>query len=167
MVLVVSDSSVLIHLASIDRIPLLCELFEHLLIPSAVWQEVVQQGGRRPGVQEITDARQSGWLEVASPANRAILQLLQRELDDGEAEAIALALERCADLLLMDESEGRRIAALYGVATTGTLGLLIRAKQTGKLPALKPELDALRHHGHFWIKRSLYTDALRAVGESA
>lgn len=165
MALVMSDSSALIHLASINRIPLLKQLFDRLLLPPAVWQEVVAQGGGRAGVKEVKQAQQAGWIEVVTPANMLVLQLLKRELDDGEAEVIALALERRAHLILMDESEGRRVAEVYGLSKTGTLGLLIRAKQAGYIPSLKTELDNLLQQGHFWIKDSFSAAALRAVGE--
>ncbi|GAK57287.1 hypothetical protein U27_04252 [Candidatus Vecturithrix granuli] len=165
MDLVISDSSVLIHIASIHRISLLKKLFHHLLLPPAVWQEVVEQGGDRAGVNEVRQAQQAGWIEIATPGNILVLKLLKRELDAGEAEVIALALERQATLIFMDEAEGRRVAEVYGLSKTGTVGILIRAKQAGYITSLKTELDNLLHQGHFWIKDTLYSAVLKAVGE--
>lgn len=94
-----------------------------------------------------------------------MLQLLRRDLDDGESEVIALAVEQRADLVLLDESDARRTADLYSLSKTGIVGLLIRAKQEGHIDSLKVELDRLLHQGGFWINERLYERALNAVGE--
>ena len=95
----------------------------------------------------------------------ALLRLLGRDLDEGESEVIALAVEQQAEMVLLDESDARRIADLYGLSKTGIIGLLIRARQDGHIDALKPELDNLLHQGGFWIDERLYEQALNAVGE--
>ena len=79
MPLAVSNSSPLIHLSLIGRINLL-RRFSCIHIPPAVWQEVVEQGGDRPGTTEIREARESGWLRVVEPSNRALVRLLEQEL---------------------------------------------------------------------------------------
>ena len=162
----ISDASTLIHLAKINRLALLKEFFECLTIPPAVWREVVEQGKGRSGVIEVEQARQAGWIAIVTPVDRALLKLLQRDLDDVESEVIALAIELDAKLLLLDESDARRIADLYSLSKTGIIGLLIRAKQAGYIESLKPELDKLLHPGGFWIEKKLYNRALNAVGES-
>jgi hypothetical protein len=91
---------------------------------------------------------------------------LQTKLDAGEAEAIALASELGASLLLMDESDGRNEARSLGLTVTGTLGVLLRAKQTGVLAALKPVLDTLIQQHCFRLGRALYEQALRQAGET-
>ncbi|RLC13689.1 MAG: DUF3368 domain-containing protein [Deltaproteobacteria bacterium] len=85
-------------------------------------------------------------------------------MDEGESEAIALAVCRNADLILLDESEARRIAELYNLSKTGVIGLLIRAKQEKLIDSLKTELDRLMEGG-FWIDQNLYNQALVATGE--
>jgi predicted nucleic acid-binding protein len=87
-------------------------------------------------------------------------------LDDGEAEVIALAIEKEANLVILDESEARRIAATFELPKTGAVGVLISAKLEGKIPRLRDELDKLRAPGGFWIEESLYQRALQAVGEA-
>lgn len=144
MDLVVSDSSVLIHLASIGRLILLKELYEHVTITPAVWKEVVEQGGSRAGAAEVTSAHQAGWIGVAALADQSLIRLLRRELEDGESETIALAIERQAALTLLDEAEARRIAEVYGLRKTGIVGILIRAKREGRIESLRTELDSLR-----------------------
>lgn len=165
MGLVISDSSTLIHLASIGRLALLKAFYSQIVVPPAVWREVVEQGKGRAGAGEVEQARRAGWIKVVAPVDEVLLQLLVRELDDGESEVIALAVERQASLVLLDESEARDIAELYGLAKTGVIGLLIRARQAGHIALLKPELDRLLHQGGFWIAKGLYERVLNAVGE--
>jgi hypothetical protein len=114
----------------VGRINLL-RRFSSVCIPPAVWQEIVEQGGSRPGAAEIRDARESGWLQVIEPSNKTLVRLLKQELHAGEAESIALALEVRPNVLLLDETEARRIAGLYGLPITGIIGLLIQAKHEG------------------------------------
>lgn len=162
---VITDSSVLIHLTKIGQLDLLRRLFGEIVITPSIWREVVERGDLRAGVSEVSQARTSGWIEVVAPTNDALLLLLKRELDDGESEAIALAVEKRADLILLDEGEARRIADLYGLAKTGVLGILIRAKREGHIASLKGELEKLRTLGGFWIDERLYQIALAACGE--
>jgi len=167
MVSVISDSSTLIHLAAIDRLDLLQTFFQRVTIPPAVWREVVEEGGGRAGAAEVAQARQAGWISLAEPTDSALLRLLKRDLDDGEAEAISLSLEQGAALLLVDETDAREIADLYDLPKTGAVGLLIRAKKEGLIKLLGPELDKLLHRGGFWIGEALYHRALEAVGEAS
>lgn len=165
MPLVISNASTLIHLAGIGRLALLKEFYGRITIPSAVWREVVEEGKGRAGAIEVEKALQVGWLEVVSPGDEPLLRLLRRDLDEGEAEVIALAVNRQADLVLLDESEARRIAELYGLVKTGVIGVLMRAKYEGKVQSLQAELDKLRHQAGFWIDDGLYHQALRTAGE--
>ena len=97
---IISDSSTLIHLARIDRLSLLREMFGAIAIPPAVWQEVVMEGKGRSGAQEVRTAQNSGWIQVVDVADKPLLKMLKSELDNGEAEAIALAVEMEADLIV-------------------------------------------------------------------
>lgn len=161
----VSDSSTLIHLALIGRLKLLQEYYDQVLIPPAVWREVVDEGQGRADAREVEDAAQSGWLKVVVPADEFLLRLLKRDLDEGEAEAIVLALEQKTAVILLDESEARKVAEMYGLHKTGVIGLLIRARLEGKIPLLRPELDRLRRVAGFWMGEDLYRHALQVVGE--
>lgn len=105
----ITDASTLIHLAGIGHLELLKEFHEKVIIPPAVWREVVTEGNDRPGSHEVRAARQSGWLEVVPPQNRALVELLKQELDEGEAETIALAVEQQAEVLFLDEADARRV----------------------------------------------------------
>jgi uncharacterized protein len=164
---VVSDASTLIHLANIGLLGVLKQFFAHVAVPPAVWTEVVVHGEGRPGAVEVEKAASSGWLTVETPGNRVFVRALCRDLDEGEAEAIALAAEKSASLILLDETEARRVADAYGVPKTRIIGLLIRAKREKVIELLKPELDRLVHQSGFWIDRGLYEHAFDSVGERA
>lgn len=86
--------------------------------------------------------------------DKKLVKLLQSSLDDGESEAIALSLEIGADLILLDDSDAREKARLYGLTITGTIGILLRAKKDKKITSLKESLLKLRGTG-FWINKSL------------
>lgn len=166
MPVVVSDSSTLIHLSAIGKLVLLREFYGKIIIPPAVWKETVEEGKGRAGAVEIKKACEDSWIEVVSPGDEALLRLLKRDLDEGESEAIALAVEREADVVLLDESDARRVADVFGLRMTGIVGLLIRARLEGKLAFLRQELDRLREEGGFWMSDNLYRRALKAVGEN-
>lgn len=163
--MVISDSSSLIHLSAIGRLSLLREFHGLVTIPPAVWHEVVDQGKGREGAREVEAAHQHGWIEVKTVQNNNLVRLLKRELDSGEAEVLALAIESQASLVLLDEAEARRIAGTFGLKKTGVIGILIRAKLEGKIERLQTELDNLRLKAGFWIDERLYRRALSEVGE--
>ncbi|MCL0080191.1 DUF3368 domain-containing protein [Dehalococcoidia bacterium] len=118
MLKVVSNSSPLIHLGKIGLLDLLAEQFNQILIPRAVWQEAVEEGGDEPDAKAIAAA---SWIKVQDVPSSPLLTTLLAFLDKGEAEAIALAMEIGADLILLDESDARRIAGLYNIRKTGLL----------------------------------------------
>ncbi len=136
-----------------------------IVIPPAVWEEVVVQGCERAGAAEVAQGKQDGWIEIQSATNFTLLRLLEHELDAGEAQTIALAIEQPDALVLLDESDARRIAAVYDLRKTGVIGVLIRAKHEGKIESLKTELDRLRGPGGFWIEDGLDRQALQSAGE--
>jgi predicted nucleic acid-binding protein len=165
MAAVVSDSSVLIGLAAIRQFGLLPLLYDEVLVPDAVWREVASSPPDSPGSTEATAACAAGWLNAAAAINRPLVTQLEATLDPGEAEAIALAVEREPSLLLIDESDGRRVARTMGVSLTGTIGVLLRAKAKGHFTALKPLLDELIERHHFRLHRDLYRQVLSESGE--
>lgn len=160
---VVSNTSPLINLSRIGQLDLLYRLHNELIIPQAVWNEIVVQGAGQVGAHEVQSAP---WIKTQNVANIPLVRTLQRELDAGEAEAIALALELHADVLIMDERLGRRTAQYLGLRCTGLIGILIAAKRQGHIPAIRPQLEALRGSGQFRISESLYDQVLRDEGET-
>jgi hypothetical protein len=159
---VVSNASALINLARIGKLELLHELYGELVIPEAVWQEVVIEGAGQPGTDEVKAA---AWIKKHVITNKQLLHALQQDLDAGEAEAIALASEIKAELLLMDERLGRETAHHLGLRYIGLIGVLIEARHKGLISAVKPHLDALRDMAGFRIRDELYLRVLRDEGE--
>jgi predicted nucleic acid-binding protein len=161
-VIVVSNTSPIINLASIEQLDLLRELYDRITIPDAVYHEIAVVGAGLPGATEVQTL---DWIETRKVTNTALATALQVELDVGEAEAIALAVELQADLLLLDERRARAVASRLGVAFVGLLGVLVDAKHEGLISNVRPLLDSLTTRAGFWITRELYTDVLKAVGE--
>jgi predicted nucleic acid-binding protein len=160
---IVSNASPLINLARIGKLDLLPRLYGELTVPEAVWREVVLEGQGQPGAEEIERA---SWIQVRSVTNRDLAQALQQELDAGEAEAIALALEMGAEFLLMDERLGRETALHMGVQCVGLIGVLIEAKHKGLISGVRSLLDALRDVAGFWVSEALYRRVLQDEGKS-
>ncbi|HEX5219306.1 MAG TPA: DUF3368 domain-containing protein [Verrucomicrobiae bacterium] len=162
---VVVDSSVLITLAAGEQFYLLREFYSTIHIPPEVWKETTASP-KTYGVQEVQRAKSDGWLIVQSPQDLAKVSSLPFNLQPGETEALALALELPGSLLLVDDAQGRRAAAALGIAYTGTLGVLLRAKAEGKIPALKPVLGLLAARTTFWLSPIVEAAALKQVGEN-
>lgn len=159
---IVSNSSPLINLARIGKLGLLRELYGELIIPEAVWHEVVVEGSGQPGADEVKGA---DWIKAQVVTNRDLKRALHQELDAGEAEAIVLALEIGAELLLMDEHLGREVACHLGLRYTGLIGIFIEAKRKGHIRAVKPYLDSLRDMAGFRVSNELYLRVLQDEGE--
>ena len=159
---IVSDASPLIGLARIGRLDLLRQLYGEALIPEAVRHEIVEAGAGQPGADEV---RTADWIHPRRVANEPLARALQQTLDAGEAEAIALALESGADLLLMDERQGRAAAQHLGLSCVGLVGVALEAKGQGLLEAVQPFLDALRDQAGFRLAEELYQRVLRDEGE--
>jgi uncharacterized protein len=105
-------------------------------------------------------------VRVQSPADATLVTLLRRTLDPGESEAIALALELNAAILLMDEASGRAEASRRGLSVTGVLGILRDAKRAGLLPEIKPLLDELVAGLGFYIADPLRAQILADCSET-
>jgi len=161
-VIVISNSSALINLVIIGRLDLLREKFGEIIVPQAVWQEVVIEGAGKPGAKEVERAN---WIRVEEVTNKPLVQLLEQKLDDGESEAIALALEVGADLVLLDERDARDTAESLGLDILGVIGILIWAKKKGLILSLQDELDQLRNVAKFRFNDKLYRRVLAEVGE--
>ncbi|MFZ0311921.1 MAG: DUF3368 domain-containing protein [Candidatus Korobacteraceae bacterium] len=158
--IVVSDTSSILNLARIGRLELLPELYRQVLIPSAVSAELAAFD-----MNPVFDCAYTSWLQVANPGDQNLVRRLRDELDFGEAEAIALAVERRATLLLMDEKHGREVAERLGISVTGLIGVLADAKAARLIESVKPVLDELITKARFWIGPNLYREVLVKLGE--
>jgi len=161
-VIVVSDTSAIINLAAVGQLDLLRQLYGKIAIPQAVYHEIAVVGAGQPGA---TEAQTLEWIETREVTNDALVTALQVELDVGEAEAIALAVELKADILLLDERCGRAVASRLGLRCIGLLSVLIEAKDRGLIPAMKPILNNLIAKAGFWISDRLYARVLQAARE--
>ena len=159
----VSNSSVLISLSIIGQLDLLHKRFpDGILIPTAVWYEVVESAQGRSGAEQVAAAR---WIEVIGIGDTDLVTMLKTSLDTGEAEAIVLAREQNISIVLLDEKDARKVARKLGLSVLGAVGVLIWAKRAGIIDDLRSQLDALQHQGGFRLSRALYIEALAAVGE--
>jgi uncharacterized protein len=161
-VIIVSNTSPIINLASINQLTLLSKLYEKIIIPQEVYQEIVVIGTGQPGSSEV---KSYDWIKTQNIKNRALVEALKIELDDGEAGAISLAIELNADLLLIDEKLGRSTASRFGLKYIGILGLLVEAKSKGLIEKIKPILNDLKTKAGFWISPKLYSRIIKIANE--
>jgi len=147
---VVSNTSPIWNLASIERLDLLHEQFSDVRIPHDVWQEL-RVGHEYPEVARIQRAIDVKWITVEPPSNPYLQQSLMLEIDRGEASAIALALELGVHQVLIDETDERSAAKAMGLRPIGILGVLLRAKDEGKIASVSHEMSRLRHEAGFFI----------------
>jgi predicted nucleic acid-binding protein len=103
------------------------------------------------------------WIEVQPLRDSTLLPAVV-DLGAGEAEAIALALSYPGSLLILDDDLGRKIARIGGLRYTGTLGVLVKAKQSGFKPQVAPVVEALQQT-NMWLGRELIRMVLREAGE--
>jgi uncharacterized protein len=160
--IVVSDTSPLTSLAAIDHFELLRKLYGEIHIAEGVWHELNQGGRRHPGSHEVEKAP---WVHRHEVRDQALVMVLQRDLDRGEAETLALAIELKADLVLLDEQEGRHAAIRLGLHTLGVLGMLLQAKRLGTVVEIRSLLDSLRERAGFFLGENLYRQVLEQAGE--
>ena len=148
----VFDSSVIIALSRLGRLRDIAHVFREVLIPTAVYEEVCIRGRGLPGDEELRKAVNEGIISVEEVENRTLVEELRRELSAGEAEAIALALEKRADCIALDDKLARRKALRMGLNVMGTLRILRMLYDEGLMDkqALISEIRKLREYG-FWV----------------
>jgi uncharacterized protein len=160
--IVVSDTSCLSNLFLIGEARLLSLIYGTVIVPPAVWKEFLELEafGFTPA-----DVTQHLDLKIVKPQNQALVEILNEQLDTGESQAIALAKEVSAQLLLIDERHGTAIARSMGLKTTGILGILLEAKSQKLIPEIKPLMDDLRSKAGFWMTDFLEKQILAEAGE--
>lgn len=163
--IIVSDTSPLSNLAIVDHLFLLKEIYQTVVIPEAVAEELENAKADEPRIAAVLSLE---WVAIRAAQNIALISELRNErlLDRGESEAIALALELNAEELLIDERLGRREASRLGISMTGVLGVLLIAKRRGLIPTIRPVMDELITVAKFRVSRQLYTEVLTAAHES-
>ncbi len=158
---VVSNTSPILNLAIVGRLELLKQQFGVVHVPKAV-QDELRAEEDRPGSRSIREAFDAGWIVVVRGSNTGMRDALRAELHGGEAEAIALAAETKADLVLLDERDARRMAARLNMKTTGVLGILLKAHRMKALPDLSQALHDLKTKAGFHLSDAIVAAILRA-----
>lgn len=130
---VIADTSCLIYLTALGQLDLLPRLYSSARITPTVAAEY--------------QLSLPAWLQVLAPQEEIRTLIFGARIDSGEASAIALALETPASVVVLDNRRGRRAASRLHLLTTGTLGLLVAAKQQGLLAAIRPLVEQLRAQG--------------------
>ncbi len=155
---VVSDTTALSNLLHIGKLTLLKDLFGQVLVPKAVLYELAAVAGFKEQVA------QAGYI-IEVQCGYVLDPLQHNEgLDIGEKEAISYAVDNAADLLIIDELNGRKAAVELGLQIIGTIGILVAAKRKNLIKKIKQYLDDLRNNG-FWISEKIYLEALKLANE--
>jgi predicted nucleic acid-binding protein len=160
--IVVSNTTPLIGLASIGRFDLLRQLFGEVYIPEAVYDETIVAGRDEGGAKrEVSGAT---WIKTVGVKDQLAVEVLLDELDLGEAETIVLARELDADWVLMDEKKGRRKLTQLELPKIGTIGILLKAKEVGFIRSVRKDLEQLREKG-FSISQPVINAVLEQANE--
>ncbi|NCA84839.1 MAG: DUF3368 domain-containing protein [Clostridia bacterium] len=156
---IVSDTTPLISLLKLNRLELLQNLYSQIYIPTAVYKEI--EAGKSK--EYYKDLSKIDWINIVEIQNKQALKYFL-DLDAGEAEAIVLATELNAGLIILDEKLGRFHAKHADLKVTGTIGVLTKAKTDGLIEKIKPLLDELTDK-EVWINEKLKSEILKRIGE--
>ncbi len=157
---VICDTSAIFYLHRLRRLSLLKELYGNIIVPQTVVSELKQ--GQDEG-EDVPNLAEYPWIQIKHIRIPKIIGLMT-DLGPGEAGVLALALEEPDALVILDDLLARRVAKLQGIKLTGTLGVLLKAKQQGHLQAVAPLIEELRKLG-FWLSNSMQQDILKLAGE--
>lgn len=160
--MIISNTTPLINYSSVERLDILLKLFGNLYIPPAVKNELNEKVEIFPNLQLVLENPN---IKTINLKDNRIPALLNIDLHLGESESIALALENNAQLLLLDEIEGRRIAEYHKIKIIGTVGCLTLAKQKNIISEVKPILLDIVEKGKFWLNEKLFHEVLRTNNE--
>ena len=159
---IISNATPLIAFSRINQLPLMRQIVKELVIPEAVSEEIAAYPSTSAGAIVLAD---EPWIQIRMLTSKSQLPSLLPVLDPGEAAVIALALERQAKLVLIDELTGRKVAKSLGLSVVGSVGLLIQAKRIGKIKTVEPFLSAMQQAGLYFSQRFI-DDVLSQVNES-
>lgn len=137
------------------------ELYGEIIIPEAVYKElsVKEESICKKAVDRSVD-----WIRVENVKNQMAKTVYKTQLHDGEVEVMILSKEIAADIVIIDDANAKKHAKYLGLPVTGTLGVLIKAKQEGYVNELRPILSQMVEEG-IYISQSLIDMCLKQVGE--
>lgn len=147
---IISDTSCFIILSKIGELTLLKSLFGQIITTV----EIAREFG-----EDLPD-----WVIIHQAKDKYRQQLLEMQIDQGESSAIALALETPDCTIILDDYKARKIAEKLGIKITGTIGIIIKAKQIGIIPSIKPILNKIKTTD-FRLTPEIELFALKEAGE--
>jgi hypothetical protein len=156
--LIIADTSALLALAACDALLLLDQLFEEVRVPPAVLRECLVPG--KPGVDQLEMYLRGKVVEV----DLKEYVIAVAGLGQGELEAMALYKRLDADRLLVDDHRARKVASINGIRVVGSLGVLLRAKESGLIAEIRDRLAAIQSAGVHYSEQ-LVNETLRLAGE--
>jgi len=161
----IADTNVLVAFSSVNRVDILKKLFDGIIVPSAVFNELIPQGmgWEQAAAIQACILNEESWIEVINPRKRGITLPYDLNLDPGETEVIAIAMT-WNRLALLDEIPARRIAHKNKIAFMGSLGLLRISKERGILDTVKPIVHAMKAQG-IRFSEPLIETFLRSINE--
>jgi uncharacterized protein len=158
--LVVSDTSAISNLIQVELLDILHQLFGQIIISNAVYEELSEIDSQKLYIDNLN------WIHIETVKNQDFVHELENDLDKGESESIALAIELNADFLIIDELKGRKIAENLGIKIVGLLGSLLKAKEKGYLQTIAPILEKLSTQAGFHINPQLKAHVLKLANEN-
>lgn len=161
MPIVVSDTSPIRALHHLGLLSLLERIYGTVFLPDAVAVELRRPNSLCPAIEPADFA----FLQVESPKDQSRVRAIEASLDDGEAAALVLALEKAADFVLIDERKGRLYAKRLGLKPVGVLAVLTAAKEQSLVPAIRPLIERLQLELQFRLSDQLISEVLRGVQE--
>lgn len=160
LVTVISDTGPLSYLHRLRHLEILQRFYGRVIVPPAVVAEL--NLGLRLG-KDLPDVTTLEWIELRTPPARALQGI--DGLGAGETEGIALSRSIAGSLLLLDDGHARQVASSLGLRITGTVGVLLVAKERGLLQRVGPELDRLQTFG-FRLAGPVRRAVLEQAGET-
>ena len=154
--IVIVNSTPIIALIGINQLDILKSLYNEIIIPEAVYNEI--------SVKDSKILDNIDWIHIKPISNVAAKETFISSLHDGEVEVMILAKELSSDVIIIDDGLARRHAKYLGLNITGTIGVLLKAKNDGVINSIKPLMDDLINEG-FYISNTVYTDVLQLANE--
>ena len=156
---IVSNTTPIISFLKLNKLDILHQIYGQIYIPDAVFDEI-EAGKAKDFYQDLSIIE---WINVQKIKDKQAVKYFL-DLDAGEAEAIVLATELNASLIILDEKLGRHHAKHTGLSVTGTIGVLSKAKSLGLIEKIAPLLDELIEK-EVWVSETLKINILKKAGE--
>lgn len=161
---VITNSTPIIGLASLNQLDLLRKLFEKVYVTRQVYDEVVGDGGSKIGADELKKQIQEGFIILYDILDNKFVELMYGKLHSGELSVMVAAKELGISYVLMDDASARKTAESFSLVPIGTVGILKLAKIKGFIAEVKPLLNKLIE-SNFRISLKLYNEILKDVNE--